>query len=342
MSSTSPVISERTPRPLGDAQDADLRRAARLCWWSIGLLGAVTVMMYAAMGGSQAMQTALIEDVLSMLPPMAFLIALRFRARGVDATYINGRERAFDITFLASAVALTAVGALLVLDSLHVLATRTHPVVGTVAIGDTVIWQGWVMIAALAVSCVPPVILGRLKLRLARRLDSKPLHTDADMNKADWMTAVAGIGGIVGIGFGLWWADAAAALFISVEVLRDGVRNLRNAVRDMHDAQPQQVDRRDVDPLPAAVAEAVSAIDGVTACRVRFHEEGLRLSGVIHVVTAENALSAAQVQSIRDTARAVHWRIDAVAVMPEPRMDPAPTRDEPIRPPPEDRHPRRG
>ncbi len=327
----SDEIAERTPRPLGPTQLEELRRAARLCWWSLGLLGAITVMMYAAMGGSQAMLTALIEDVLSLLPPAAFLIALHFRARGVDRTYINGRERAFDITFLASAVALTTVGALLVLDSLHVLVTRTHPVVGTVAIGDTVLWQGWVMIAALAVSCVPPVILGRLKLRLARRLDSKPLHADADMNKADWMTALAGIAGVIGIGFGLWWADAAAAMFISVEVLRDGVRNLRNAVRDMHDARPQQVDRRDVDRLPARVAEAVGALDGVTACRVRFHEEGLRLSGVIHVATADGRLGAAQVQTVRDAARAVHWRIDAVAVMPEPsdtdargRADPRP------------------
>lgn len=307
--------TRRVPRPLGPEQQRDLRRAARLCWWSIGLLGAVTVMMYAAMGGSQAMKAALVEDLLSLLPPIAFLIALRFRARGVDSTYLDGRERAFDITFLASSVALTAVGALLVFDGLHGLVTRTHPVVASVAIGETVIWQGWVMIAALLVSCVPPVILGRLKLRLARALDSKPLHADADMNKADWMTAVAGIVGVAGIGFGLWWADAAAALVIAVEVLRDGVRNLRNAVRDMHDARPQRVDRSDHDRLPDAVAAAIAAREDVIACRVRFHEEGMRLSGVVYVTTRGGALDIAARDAIRDTARAVHWRIDEVLVM---------------------------
>ena len=307
----------RITRPLGAAQQRDLQRAARLCWWSIGLLGAVTVMMYFSMGGSQAMQTALIEDVLSLLPPVAFLIALRFRARGVDATYIAGRERAFDITFLASSVALTAVGALLVFDGLHGLATRTHPVVGTVAVGDLLVWQGWVMMAALVVSCVPPVMLGRMKLRLARALDSKPLQADADMNKADWMTAVAGIVGVLGIGFGLWWADAVAALFIAVEVLRDGIRNLRNAVRDMHDARPQRVDRRDHDALPDAVTEAVAALPDVLTCRVRFHEEGMRLSGVVHVTTRDGHLDATDALAIRDAARAVHWRIDEVLVVPD-------------------------
>ena len=27
------------------------------------------------------------------------------------------------------------------------------------------------------------------------------------MQKADWMTGVAGIVGIIGVGFGFWWAD---------------------------------------------------------------------------------------------------------------------------------------
>ncbi|VXB00245.1 Cation diffusion facilitator family transporter [Luteimonas sp. 9C] len=317
MSEARATPVRRRPRPLGAAQLRDLQRAARLCWWSIALLGAITVMMFLTMGGSQAMLTALVEDVLSLLPPIAFLIALRFRTRGVDATYVDGRERAFDITFLASSVALTAVGLLLVVDGLHVLATRTHPVVGSIAIGDAVVWQGWVMIAALAVSCVPPVILGRMKLKLARALDSKPLHTDADMNKADWMTAVAGIVGVLGIGFGLWWADAAAAVFIAFEVLRDGVRNLRNAVRDLHDARPQRVDRSDHDTLPDQVVEAVSRHPDVAACRVRFHEEGLRLSGVVYATPRAGALTAAAAQAIRETARAVHWRIDEVHVVPD-------------------------
>lgn len=69
------------------------------------------------------------------------------------------------------------------------------------------------MIAVMAVTSVPPVILGRLKMRLAKDLHNKVLYADADMNKADWMTGAGSIVGIAGIGIGLWWADAAAALF---------------------------------------------------------------------------------------------------------------------------------
>ena len=43
---------------------------------------------------------------------------------------------------------------------------------------------------------IPPFIIGRKELPLAPRLNDKLLHTDALMNKANWMTGAAGIAGI--------------------------------------------------------------------------------------------------------------------------------------------------
>lgn len=300
-----------------------LARAERLSWWSIALLGAAAVLMAWSMGGSQAMKTALAEDLLSLLPPIGFLVAARFRRRGVDAEYLGGRERAFDIAFLASAVALAAVGALLIVDGVHTLVARTRPVVGDVEIGGVVLWKGWVMMAALAVSAVPPLILGRLKLRLARELGLKPLHTDADMNKADWLTALAGIVGVAGIGFGLWWTDAAAAIFIAFEILRDGARNLRDAVRDHHDARPQRVDRQETDPLVGQARDAVAALPWVRHCRLRLHEEGLRLSGVIWIASVDGTLTPERRREAEHAARGVHWRMDAITATLDDPESPA-------------------
>ena len=97
------------------------------------------------------------------------------------------------------------------------------------------------MIAALAYSVVPPVILGRMKLPLARRLQDEVLHTDALMQKADWMTGLAGIAGIVGIGLGYWWADSVAAGIISFSILHDGITSLRIAVAELADGAPREL-----------------------------------------------------------------------------------------------------
>ena len=300
------------PRALPEDQLEALRRAERLCAWTLLWMGLVATMMYLVMGGSQAMKTALVEDVLSLVPSAAFLVASRFRRKGVDGEYIAGRERAFDVNFLISAVALTGVGLALVYDSLHTLLTATRPVVGSVVVAGHVLWQGWLMMGALLVSAVPPMILGRRKLALAKQLSLKPLHTDADMGKADWMTAAAGIVGVAGIGFGLWWADAVAALVIAGSILHDGATNLRGAVRDLHDARPQKLERDDPDPLPDRLCAEISALPWMDGCGVRLHEEGLHLSGLI--LLRNRTLTAAQVEEVRAIAQAVDWRLDQIDV----------------------------
>ena len=300
------------PRPLPGPQQEALRKAERLCWWSLLWISLVSALMFLAMGGSQAMKTALVEDLLSLVPPIAFLVASRFRRKGVDEEYITGRERAFDVNFLISAVALTGVGLALVYDSLHTLLTATRPVVGSVVVAGHVLWQGWLMMGALLVSAVPPMILGRRKLALAKQLSLKPLHTDADMGKADWMTAAAGIVGVAGIGCGLWWADAVAALAIAGSILHDGATNLRGAVRDLHDARPQKLERDDPDPLPDRLCAEISALPWMDGCGVRLHEEGLHLSGII--LLRNRTLTAAQVEEVRAIAQAVDWRLDQIDV----------------------------
>ena len=56
----------------------DLQRARRLEWWTLIWMSSVVVVMWLVMGSSQAMKTALIEDVLSLVPAIVFLVALHF------------------------------------------------------------------------------------------------------------------------------------------------------------------------------------------------------------------------------------------------------------------------
>ncbi len=122
------------------------------------------------------------------------------------------------------------------------------------------IWLGWLMIAALAYSVIPPVILGRMKLPLARRLQDEVLHTDALMQKADWMTGLAGIAGIIGIGLGYWWADAVAAGIISFSILHDGVTSLRIAVAELADGAPRELGSARIEEEAEALEKRLQAL----------------------------------------------------------------------------------
>ena len=52
---------------------ADIEKAKRLEWWNIGWSLSVVIAMGFAMGGSQAMKTAWVEDTLGLVSPLAFL-----------------------------------------------------------------------------------------------------------------------------------------------------------------------------------------------------------------------------------------------------------------------------
>jgi len=221
--------------------EADLRRAVRLEWWTIAWMASIITLIGLAMGSSQAMKTAWVEDVLSLVPSLVFLLALHFERKGPSERFPYGYHRVNSLAFLVAAVALAVMGTVLLVESAVSLFRAEHVSIPPVRLFGQEIWLGWVMIAALAYSVVPPVILGRMKLPLARRLQDEVLHTDAMMQKADWMTGLAGIAGIVGIGLGYWWADSVAAGLISFSILYDGITALRIAVAELADGAPREL-----------------------------------------------------------------------------------------------------
>src|SRR5690625_6851258 len=106
------------------------------------------------MGSSQAMKAAWMEDMLSFIPPIAFLIAVRRTRRRPTPEHPYGYHRAVGIGHLVAATALLAMGAFMVFDSGSGLLAAEHPPVGLIEVGGVVMWSGWLMIAALAYTAV--------------------------------------------------------------------------------------------------------------------------------------------------------------------------------------------
>ncbi len=225
---------------------SEMRRALRLEYWTLLWIGSIVAVMYFAMGSSQAMKSAWIEDLMSLIPAIVFIIAAHFERRAPDDKFRYGYSRVNSLAFLISAVALVAVGGYLLFESVKTLILQEHPTIGLITLFGQDIWLGWAMIAALIYSVVPPVILGRLKHPLAKKMQDKVLHTDSLMQKADWTTGLAGILGVLGVGLGFWWADAVAAGFISFEILRDGIKNLRTSTAELIDGMPRALDSNDI------------------------------------------------------------------------------------------------
>jgi cobalt-zinc-cadmium efflux system protein len=239
----------------------------------------IIVVMGLVTGGSQAMRTAWIEDFLSLLPPILFLVATSIERRPPTRRFPYGFHRTASLAFFAAAAALLAFGAILIYEALATLIRREHPVIGSVRVVGQEVWLGWLMMGALAYSIVPPVILGHLKQRPAETLHDEVLVTDAEMSKANWQTAVAGLLGIMGVARGRWWADAVAAGLISLSILRDGAGALRTAIAELVDGAPRALRSSAVDDEALVLMERARALG--PGAHLRLRETGRIITGVL-------------------------------------------------------------
>jgi cation diffusion facilitator family transporter len=294
-----------------------LVKAVRLEWFSIVYLLTAVVLLYFTLGNSQAMKAAWIEDILGLTPPIAFLVASRVRRRRPNDKFPYGYHRATGVAYLFASMALLALGAFILYDSASKLLKFEHPPIDLVKpFGDQPIWLGWLMLAALAYSAVPQMILGRLKQPLAKELHDKVLFADAEMNRADWMTAGAAMLGVVGIGLGLWWADSVAASIISIDIVRDGYKNVRVAVDDLMDKEPTVVDDSRADPLPLWIKNELQLMDWVKDAEVRLREQGHVFVGEAFVVPVDDQDLVGRLDRANKHLLDLDWRLHELVITP--------------------------
>jgi cation diffusion facilitator family transporter len=293
-----------------------LERAKRLEWVTIFFMLTIIAAISMTMGASQTMKAMWTEDVLSLIPPVAFLFGTRYFDRPPDDQFPYGYRRAVMIAFLAAAVALLGFGLYIFIDSVVKLVMAEAPTIQTVELFGRRVWLGWLMIAALLYSVVPPIVLGRMKLPLARELHEKALQTDANVNKGDWLSGLAGVLGITGIAFGYWWADSVAAGLISFEIIRDGYADLRNCVAQLMNKRPSDVESKENDPVPDKVQQELERLDWVEKARVRLREDGDVLTGEAFVVPRDETNLLDRLKQASDLAHSLDWRLHDINVVP--------------------------
>ncbi len=309
-------MTDREQLEFPEDKERVFRKAIRLEWLTCAYLLSAVVLLYLTLGNSQAMKAAWLEDVLSLAPPVAFLIAARYRRRPPNENFPWGYHRAVSLGYLGAALALLLLGAYIFFDSLLKLVTQDHPPIGVVQLFGEEIWLGWLMLAALIWSAVPAFFLGRVKLPLAAELHEKVLYADSKMNKADWLTASAAMVGVVGIGFGLWWADAVAAIAISLSVMHDGYVNVRAAGTDLMDSRPTRYDSSEAHPLIGRLEEELRGMSWVREARVRLREEGHVFTGEAHVVPRSDERLTENLARAQQELMSIDWRLHDLVIAP--------------------------
>jgi cation diffusion facilitator family transporter len=307
---------------LPDEQRQLLDRSRKLAWLSIGLLTSAAGFMALTLGRSQAMKTAWISDLLSLIPPIALLVAMRFELRSPTRQFPFGYSRAISVSFLATSSVLTLFGLTLFIDAAMKLVAGERPPIGTLVVAGHQIWAGWLMIAALAYSLACGFVIGKLKEPVAAKLHDKALHAEAKMNRDEWMSEGAAIAGLLLVAFGRWWGDAVSAALISLMIIRDGWSSVKEVIKDLMDEAPTTLGEQGLDELPAKVSQAAERMEWVARAQVRLREHGRMITGDVLVVPRDDADLTRRIARAAEELTALDWRLHALVVMPVPALDP--------------------
>ncbi len=116
------------------------------------------------------------------------------------------------------AIAFACLAVALVFAGVRDLATGRRP--------DESIWG----VVYLAITVVVMFGLAAAKRRVANRLDSSPLRSEATMTMLDGVLAAATMTGLaLNAALGWWWADPAAALLVSLAAANEALENWSEA-----------------------------------------------------------------------------------------------------------------
>lgn len=294
-----------------------LRTAVRWEWFTIGYTSVTIAVIALVVGNSQAMRTAWIEDMLSLIPQIAFLVALIFVRRRPNREHPYGMHRAMGVGHLVAGVALLAVGLNLARESIVGLVSAEHPTIGTVVLFGQTIWLGWLMVGVMAVVVVGPIFFyGPAKAKLAPVLHNKLLYADADMAKADWQTTVASIVGVLGVGVGLWWLDGAAAVFISLGIIWDGFKNTKAAIVDLMDQRARTYDSAEPHPLARDIVSYLRSRPWVADAAVRLRDQGQVFHVEAFVVPKRGKVSLRHITEVSEGIADLDWKVQDVVIVP--------------------------
>ncbi len=304
-------------------QERIYQKARRLEWITLAYISSAAVFLFITMGSSQAMRTSFFEDVISLVPAIAFLIGTSVARGRPTGNFPYGRHRATSIAHLTAALALCGMGGFLLFEAIYAYLLGEKATIGGFNLFGTMVWGGWPMLAALVYTGVPSVILGRMKAKLAPKLHDKVLQADSKMMKADWMAESATAVGVIGTGFGLWWLDPLAAAIVSADILHDGVSTLKVATADLMDRRPQHADESGRQPLPERVRAMLEQLEWVEQAEVRMREEGHILMGEAFVVPRRGTDDlVARLSRAADQARELDWRVHDLVIMPVAELPP--------------------
>lgn len=238
----------------------------RAAW--IGLAGmmitALLQVAIVAISGSIALLADTIHNLGHAATTIPLIIAFKLGSRKPTRRYSYGFRRAEDLVgvFISLVIALSA--ALIIWESIRAL------------IDPRPLTNLWWVLGAGFVGAAGNELVAVYRIRAGRRIGSAALIAEGQHARADGLTSLAVVVGVIGVWLGFPQADAIVGLLISVAIIWILINSLRTITRRLMDGvEPGIIDQI------FEVADTVPGVHRVAGARARW--SGHRLEADLEV-----------------------------------------------------------
>lgn len=155
-------------------------------------------------------------------------IAVRISGKPADDKHHYGHGKVESVSALGETALLFLLSGIVIWEAVKRLVEHEPHIVEA---------TNWAFIV-MAASVVIDFFRARALNRVAKATQSQALEADALHFSSDLWASLAVIGGLVGVSFGIWWADAVAALAVALLVCVAGWRLARRTIETLTDTAP--------------------------------------------------------------------------------------------------------
>jgi cation diffusion facilitator family transporter len=279
----------------------------RAAWIGLAGMGATAVLqiVIVAISGSIALLADTLHNVGHAATTIPLIIAFRIGQRAASERYSYGYRRAEDLVglFISSIIALSA--ALIIWESIDAL------------INPRALTNLWWVFAAGLVGAGGNELVAIYRMRAGRRIGSAALIAEGQHARADGLTSIAVVIGVIGVWLGFPQADAIIGFFIAAAILWILVSSLRTTTRRLMDG----VDDGVIDKLTEVIASTPGVL-GVGRVRARWSGHRMEVDANVAVDSRLTVLeSHALAEEIEHTVLHSVAHVENVVVHLNPVVD---------------------
>src|SRR5699024_9920172 len=260
------------------------KEGIRAAW--IGLAGmaatAILQMVIVAISGSIALLADTLHNVGHAVTTIPLVIAFRIGQRAASRMYNYGYRRAEDLVGLFISLIIAVSAGVIIYESVDAL------------INPRELTSLWWVFAAGVVGAGGNELVAIYRIRTGRRIGSAALIAEGQHARADGLTSIAVVVGVIGVWLGFPQADAAIGFVIAAAILWILVQSVRTTMKRLMDG----VEPGTVEKIEAAIASVAGVL---SVDRVRARWSGHRLEADANI-GVDSSLTTIEAHAIAEQA----------------------------------------